>query len=201
MKKEIRYAYYQKINKSSFEKLIEALYDLQTDEWNKNIIEDIHRCRCKIEDAISDGHIEDVYLIVHYVKFPNPLFTCCELKITGFSIWKFHPNSYLTNFVNETSKYIEYYSDKFADLTIYSDRYGYVVKKLLNKLSENEDRLQKQESSGKGSESRCLIYGGGNRPQLTTGRHCNEARIKEVKSSIRGPQIIISSRCPKILRG
>ena len=200
MTKETRYAYYQKINKSSFKKALEVLYDLETDEWNKNIIEDIHRCQHKIEDAITDDYIEEIYLIIHYIKDFNPLSRCGQLKMVGFTIWKHHPSSYLTDFVNETSKYIEYYSDEFVNLTIYSDRYGYVVKKLLNKLNKNENRLQEQESSGQRPESGCILYGGGNRSQLTTGRHCDQARIEEIGERFKGSEIVISSRRTEILR-
>lgn len=201
MTKETRYAYYQKINRSSFKKLLETLYDLEANEYDKNIIECIRRCRCKIEDAITDRYIEEVYLIIHYAKISDPILEWDELTVINFTIWKYHPNSYLTNSTNETSKYIECYSDKFPILAISCNEYTRCVDKLLSKLNKNENRLQEQESSGQRPESGCILYGGGDGSQLTTGRHCDQARIEEIGERFKGSEIVISPRRTEILRG
>lgn len=65
---------------------------------------------------------------------------------------------------------------------------------------DNQDQLQREEASDSRYEEGSIIYGRRNIVKYSTGRHCDEAGIKNERKSSGRYKIIISSRCSEIYR-
>jgi len=114
-----------------------------------------------------------------------------DREIKWISIWKSSPNIYRYSVTNIEGLPIDVFSPSNE---IYS-----VYKQLINCFKDDKDRLQEQESSGTESREGCCIYGRGNRPQLATGRHCNEAQAQGTNDCSQRNQVVVSTRCAEIL--
>lgn len=168
--------YYKKITDSACKKLNQVITNLYTKTFEEP---KIHLWLNKMYDVLDVGK----YFVIKMEKG----------EIYHISIWKLNPNVYNKSVINIEGFPIDVF---FPSNEIYS-----VYKQLINCFKDDKDRLQEQESSGTESREGCCIYGRGNRPQLATGRHCNEAQAQGTNDCSQRNQIIISSRCAEILRG
>lgn len=165
--------YYKKITDSACKKLNQVITILYT-----RTFEDprIHTWFNKMYCILDVGK----YFIV---KIQNR-------EILFISVWKFHPATY---------KVASYTEGLPTDVFSPSNEIYSVYKQLINCFKDDKDRLQEQESSGTESREGCCIYGRGNRPQLATGRHCNEAQAQGTNDCSQRNQVVISTRCAEIL--
>lgn len=167
--------YYKKITDSTCKKLNQVITNLYTKTFEES---KIHLWLNKMYDVLDVGK----YFVI---KIENR-------EIYHISIWKSNPNVYNKSVTNIEGLPIDVFSPSNE---IYS-----VYKQLINCFKDDKDRLQEQESSGTESREGCCIYGRGNRPQLATGRHCNEAQAQGTNDCSQRNQVVISTRCAKILR-
>ena len=199
----MKQVYYKQITTEDFYKMKECLSRFNTNSLcDKSLIPMIDLLRQKLEAK--------KYLLIYYELVHDCTDHCTNASIIRISIWNRHPADYGSIHYNEVKDC--YYDDSYEyrlnflphqSITYKQEELSLLFNSLnsILNITNNEDRLQEQEDSGERPESRCLVYGGGNRPQLATGRHCDKAGIKEIECSTRGPQIIVSSRNPEILRG
>lgn len=165
--------YYQKITTKTFFKLKNVILV----NLNKVQSIEIHRMLCQLSEKLEVSR----YLIVKAVLG----------KIERISIWASHPNKY----VDENSLKHGFSLDIYSE----SNQLYSIYKQLINCFEDGQDRLQEQESSGTESREGCCIYGRGNRPQLATGRHCNEAQAQGTNDCSQRNQVVVSTRCAEIL--
>ena len=168
--------YYKQITDSTYKKLNQVIANLYTKTFKE---QKIHLWLNRMHDVLDLGK----YFVV---KIENR-----EIKL--ISIWKSNPNVYNNVITNIEGLPIDVFSPSNEIYSVYIQ--------LINCFKDDKDRLQEQESSGTESREGCCIYGRGNRPQLATGRHCNEAQAQGANDNSQRNQIIISSRCAEILRG
>jgi len=137
-----------------------------------------------------------------------------ENVIVKFGLTYNYPFEYNTEYTNFTTEHFSKYTGTlFCERECEQDRLTEIfsVLKINIKISikdekgnerngDNQDQLQREEASDSGCEERGIIYGRRNIIKYSTGRHCDEAGIKNERKSSRRYKIIISSRCSEIYR-
>lgn len=198
----MKQVYYRHISREDYYKLKDSLRVFDPTHKLKDIVTTLDTLREKLK--------ADKYLLIYYDLVFNPSFNRTEIKVTRIGIWNNHPANYGSISYDEDN---DCYSDNSYEFrpqflpnwglcSEESDTHKLFIfiNSILNLITYNENRLQKQEDSGQRPESGCILYGGGDGSQLTTGRHCDQARIEEIGERFKGSEIVISSRRTEILR-
>ena len=167
--------YYKQITDSTYKKLNQVIANLYTKTFKE---QKIHLWLNRMYDVLKVGR----YFIAKIQ----------DREIWYISIWKLPPDTY------KVTSYTEGFS---TDVFSPSNEIYSVYIQLINCFKDDKDRLQEQSCSGTESREGSCIYGRRNRPQLATGRHCNEAQAQGTNDCSQRNQVVISSRCAEILRG
>ena len=184
--------YYKLLNDNQVKKLVKALAELKKEKDLDIIV--FNACSRIIERAVTNSYI---ILDGFYTEESNELVDR-TFTINNASVWKSKPQTY-------KGCKRDLFKDDCWPYLVKSDYREFlnIIKSTLildfKQNGQNQNQLQKQGNSNSEHYEGSILHGGRNRPQLTAGRHCNQAGIEIQGTRVGGSKIYLSSRCPEVL--
>lgn len=173
--------------------LIKSLKYLKKDDLEVAVVA---ACNRIIEKAYSGR-----YLILDGTYHVSPTEQMVFI-IQNASVWNNEPKSY------RSCKRDDYRVGlPTVNVSIEYNKFFEILKSIFNtnlnlnsqKDGKDQDQLQGETNSDSGCYKGSILYCGRNRPQLTAGRHCDQARVEIQRTRATRCEIYISTRRPEIL--